>query len=96
VKIRGKWVYLYRAVDREGQTVDFGLSGRRDAGAVKAFFPRTDQASGIGPRDHHIGRLRGIASLRARNEGRRTAASGYEGTVIEISEQPAPSRITVA
>ncbi len=37
-KVRGRWVYLYRAVDRAGDTVDFRLSPTRDVAADKAFF----------------------------------------------------------
>ena len=36
LKIKGQWVYLYRAVDKAGRTVDFLLSKRRDVAAAKS------------------------------------------------------------
>ena len=36
--VKGRWTYLYRAVDSCGQTIDFLLSAKRDAGAAKRFF----------------------------------------------------------
>src|SRR5438270_10694273 len=38
IKVRGRWVYLYRAVDKAGQTVDFFLSRSRDVHAAKTFL----------------------------------------------------------
>ena len=38
VRIRGRWAYLYRAVDASGKTVDFRLSPRRNVASAKAFF----------------------------------------------------------
>jgi IS6 family transposase len=38
IKVKGRWTYLYRAVDKFGQTIDFLLSAKRDASAAKRFF----------------------------------------------------------
>ena len=35
IRVKGKWVYLYRAVDSSGATIDFLLSAKRDAAAAK-------------------------------------------------------------
>jgi transposase-like protein len=38
IKVRGVWVYLYRAVDKQGLTVDFYLSRNRDGEAAKQLL----------------------------------------------------------
>jgi transposase-like protein len=40
VRIAGRWMYLFRAVDSGGQTVDFYLSETRDREAAKCFLKR--------------------------------------------------------
>ena len=40
IKLKGKWTYLYRAVDREGKTIDFYLSSKRDSKAALSFFKK--------------------------------------------------------
>ncbi|KZS22181.1 Transposase for insertion sequence-like element IS431mec [Wohlfahrtiimonas chitiniclastica] len=40
IKIKGKWHYLYRAVNASGHTIDFMLSKRRDKRSAKRFFSK--------------------------------------------------------
>src|ERR1700739_3692004 len=49
IKVRGRWVYLYRAVDKAGNTVDFRLSDRRNVAAAKAFFKKAIRHQGHAP-----------------------------------------------
>ena len=40
IKAKGQWMYLYRAVDSEGNTIDFYLSKTREQKAEKRFFKK--------------------------------------------------------
>ena len=40
VRVKGKWRYLYRAVDSTGATLDFLLSAKQDAAAAKRFLAK--------------------------------------------------------
>src|SRR5919205_3927815 len=51
VKVKGRWMYLYRAVDSRGQTIDFLFSAKRDAAAAKRFFRKAlGQPHTVAPR----------------------------------------------
>ena len=68
IKVNGRWTYLYRAVDKQGRTVDFWLSERRDVAAAKAFFRKSMKQNGA-PRvitlDAYAASHRAIADLKA-------------------------------
>jgi transposase-like protein len=49
VKVAGRWVYLYRAVDQHGQVIDVYASIRRDTEAARRFFQRARTTTGVTP-----------------------------------------------
>ena len=46
VKVKWLWKYLYRAVDKEGATIDVLITAKRDVKAAKRFFKKSIQFSG--------------------------------------------------
>lgn len=44
IEIKGEWKYLYRAVDSDGNTLDFMLSVKRDGKAAARFFRKVLRA----------------------------------------------------
>ena len=45
LRSKGRWKYLYRAVDSQGNTLDFLLSAKRDATAAERFLRKTLNAT---------------------------------------------------
>jgi transposase-like protein len=96
VKVRGEWVYLYRAVDRAGNTVDFRLSPRRDVAAAKAFFRKAIKGQGSGPRtvtlDGYAASRRAVREMKSDGElpaDARLRSSKYLNKFL-VENQPLP------
>ena len=70
VKVRGQWTYLYRAVDKHGNTIDFYLSPTRNAKALSG--QGTERFEGLGEAGgHQHGQSANLRNSDLGTEGRR-------------------------
>src|SRR3954466_3232989 len=78
LKIGGRWAYLYRAIDRDGNLVDTMLSEHRDMAAAQAFFRSAKSVTGMTPdqvtTDGHGSYPRAIRSTLSRRVVHRSSA----------------------
>ena len=73
IKIKGKERYLYRAVDKEGNTVEFLLTARRNAKAARRYLRKAMKTSGR-PRKINIDRARRVPRQSRRTTRKATRA----------------------
>ena len=72
IKVRGKWTYLYRAVDKRGDTIDFYLSRTRSAKAAKRFLSKA---------------LGGLKEWEKPNKLNTDKAPGYGAAIAELKQE---------
>ena len=99
IKVKGQWVYLYRAVDKQGRTVDFLLSQRRDVATAKRFFshatrqhgaPRVITLDGYAASHRAVAQLKEVGTLPRRV---RIRSSQYLNNVVEQDHRRIKQRI---
>ncbi len=89
MKIRGQQLYLWRAVDQDGEVVDVFLQARRDGKAAKRFFKRILQTHRNAPRKIVTDKLRsyGVAHRELIPDTIHDT-SQYANNRAELSRQP--------
>jgi len=99
VRVRGEWVYLYRAVDKAGNTVDFYLSRKRDVNAAKAFLRKAMKGQRIPTKitlDAYAASHRAVADLKQSGElpkRVRVRSSKYLNNIIEQDHRRVKQRL---
>jgi transposase, IS6 family len=96
VRVKGKWRYLYRAVDSTGATLDFLLSAKQDAAAAPALSRKSAGRSEPfrAASDQHR-RPRLVSSRRRAAQSRRRSRRGLPpsaGAIFEQRAQAGPPR----
>ena len=77
-EVKGQWRYLYRAVDKHGQTIDFLLTAHRDESAAKRFLMKAIRRHGVPETITIDGSEANAAAIRAYNQ--------EHGTTIAIRQ----------
>jgi IS6 family transposase len=91
VKVRGKWMYLYRAVDSTGQTLDFLLNETRSTRAAKRFFRKTlsrpnvttPRVINVDKNPAYIGAVRDLKQEKLLPEHCKRRPSQYMNNIVE-------------
>jgi putative transposase len=87
IRVKGDWKYLYRAVDKDGNTIDFLLRAHRDKAAARRYFEKSIAQNGV-PETVTIDKSgANLAALEAINADRETPIkirrAKYLNTVVE-------------
>jgi putative transposase len=93
IRVKGEWRYLYRAVDKDGNTIDFLLRAHRDKTAARRYFEKSIAQNGV-PETVTIDKSgANLAALEAINNDRETPIkirqSKYLNNLVEVRHEVA-------
>jgi transposase-like protein len=97
IKVKGVWHYLYRAVDKHGQTIDFLLTKQRDEAAALRFLKKAIRRHGVPEKITIDGSAANEAAIKSYNEEHGTAIiirkTKYLNNIVE-QDHRAVKRVT--
>jgi transposase-like protein len=97
--VKGRWTYLYRAVDKQGRTVDFYLSRKRDVNAAKTFLRKAMRKQRVPTKitlDAYAGSHRAVADLKQNEELPKRVevrSSKYLNNIVEQDHRRVEQRL---
>jgi putative transposase len=97
IRVKGQWTYLYRAVDKDGQTIDFLLTAQRDKDAAFRFLEKAIRRHGVPETITIDGSEANAAAIRSYNAAHGTAIAirqvKYLNNIVE-QDHRAMKRVT--